>query len=47
MTMAGNRIHELFDAWLRRSPQRVFLHLRGADGEPATMPRAGTPAGLH
>jgi malonyl-CoA/methylmalonyl-CoA synthetase len=31
------RIHELFDGWLARSPQRVFLHLRGADGEPATM----------
>jgi malonyl-CoA/methylmalonyl-CoA synthetase len=35
--MAGARIHELFDGWLRRSPQRVFLHLRGADGEPSTM----------
>lgn len=37
MSMAGARIHELFDGWLRRSPHRVFLHLRGADGEPSTM----------
>lgn len=37
MSMAGTRIHDLFDSWLRRSPDRVFLHLRGADGEPATM----------
>lgn len=35
--MAGTRIHDLFDGWLRRSPQRVFLHLRGPDGAPATM----------
>ena len=35
--MAATRIHELFDGWLQRRPDRVFLHLRGADGEPATM----------
>ena len=35
--MAATRIHELFDGWLQRSPDRVFLHLRDADGEPATM----------
>ncbi len=35
--MAGERIHALFDAWLRRSPQRVFLHLPRAGGSLATM----------
>jgi acyl-CoA synthetase (AMP-forming)/AMP-acid ligase II len=37
MSMAAARIHELFDQWLRTSPHRVFLHLRGPDGEPRTM----------
>ena len=37
MSMAETRIHDLFDSWLLRSPDRVFLHLRGADGAPATM----------
>ena len=37
MTAAPNRIHTLFDSWLQRNPQRVFLKLRGPDGEPATM----------
>ncbi|HSV81409.1 MAG TPA: hypothetical protein VLK85_19615 [Ramlibacter sp.] len=27
--MAATRIHDQFDAWLHRSPDRVFLHLRG------------------
>ena len=35
--MAAPRIHDMFDGWLQRRPDRVFLHLRGADGEPATM----------
>lgn len=35
--MGTTRIHHLFDGWLRRSPDRVFLHLRGADGAPASM----------
>jgi malonyl-CoA/methylmalonyl-CoA synthetase len=42
--MAAPRIHDLFDGWLRRSPQRVFLHLRGPDGEPATMTYADVGA---
>jgi acyl-coenzyme A synthetase/AMP-(fatty) acid ligase len=35
--MDATRIHALFDGWLRRSPDRVFLHLRDSEGEPATM----------
>jgi malonyl-CoA/methylmalonyl-CoA synthetase len=35
--MNTNRIHELFDGWLLRSPDRDFLHLRGEAGEPRTM----------
>lgn len=35
--MDGARIHELFDAWLRRSPDRVFLHLPDTGGGPSTM----------
>jgi malonyl-CoA/methylmalonyl-CoA synthetase len=31
------RIHELFEGWRARSPDRAFLHVRGADGEPATL----------
>jgi malonyl-CoA/methylmalonyl-CoA synthetase len=31
------RIHDLFDAWLQRSPDRVFLHLPGTDGASSTM----------
>lgn len=37
MTAAPMRIHTLFDGWLQRNPQRVFLKLRGPDGQPATM----------
>ncbi len=37
MSTAATRIHDLFDVWLRRDPQRAFLHLRGPQGEPATM----------
>ncbi|MGE4243148.1 class I adenylate-forming enzyme family protein [Ramlibacter sp.] len=33
----SERIHDLFDGWLARSPDRIFLHLRGGDGEPRTM----------
>ncbi|MBI5257774.1 MAG: acyl--CoA ligase [Burkholderiales bacterium] len=29
--MAEARIHDLFDAWLQRSPERVFIHLPGRD----------------
>lgn len=38
MTVSGSRrIHDLFDASLAATPQRVFLHLLGADGQPGTM----------
>lgn len=35
--MATARIHELFDGWLQRSPDRVFLRLGDASGSAATM----------
>jgi malonyl-CoA/methylmalonyl-CoA synthetase len=35
--MDGARIHALFDHWLRRSPDRVFLHLRDGAGQAATL----------
>jgi malonyl-CoA/methylmalonyl-CoA synthetase len=35
--MNGSRIHALFDHWLERSPDRVFLHLRERAGEAASM----------
>ena len=31
------RIHELFDGWLQRSPQRTLLHLRDAAGQAREM----------
>ena len=31
------RLHELFDGWLQRAPERTLLHLRGADGAPCEM----------
>ncbi|MES2999491.1 MAG: class I adenylate-forming enzyme family protein [Pseudomonadota bacterium] len=35
--MGSARIHELFDRWLTRSPDRVFLHLPAASDGAATM----------
>ncbi|HSV34892.1 MAG TPA: class I adenylate-forming enzyme family protein [Ramlibacter sp.] len=37
MTAAATPIHALFDGWLQRNPQRVFLNLRGPGGEPVSM----------
>jgi malonyl-CoA/methylmalonyl-CoA synthetase len=35
--VAFTRIHDLFEAWRQRSPDRVFLHLRGIEGGSETM----------
>ena len=32
--MAATRIHELFDGWLQRRPDRVFLHLQAPTASP-------------
>ncbi len=35
--MAHPRIHALFDDWLRREPQRAFLHVRDGKGRPGAL----------
>ncbi len=37
MVTAAARIHDQFDVWLRRSPDRVFLHLPSVRGEAETI----------
>ena len=35
--MSAHRIHDLFDSWLQRSPQRTLLHLLDTGGRPQQM----------
>jgi malonyl-CoA/methylmalonyl-CoA synthetase len=37
MSLAVTRIHDLFDAWLARSPDRVLLHLPGTGSGPSSL----------